>query len=436
MTPRKKRAETPAEGVPTRATLLGKVHTDESGGIYTDIGKDYPVIYFPKEDFRRFRKDYSKGWGGRALNQEEIATKWGFPDVHAVSEFVRVHGLRHTSDPFTDAELDEKGLTAAIDEAVLERRQGYKVGYRNAERAQLEKDAVKWHRFEDSMRAVLGSLALSAPARPRKLKLASAEKDLVMVFGVSDLHWGKLCYRGNGELSYDRVTARQRLEDATDTLLRRTSAHGRIGTAYYLVGSDALHYDSRSPKTTGGTMLAGSSDPNYAGVLAEFIEVVTQNILTVLQAVDHLVLVGVPGNHDHHTAVMLFYVLQARFREYENVSFIGKFSEPRVYVNHGELTFQFSHGDKLKMAKLHEHFLAEPRKQGLTLGRTLISVSGHIHHAKDMDADGIDHIVIPSLSEADDYHQDGGWTGSRPAAAAYLYATDGEKVATIHARAS
>lgn len=409
------------------------IHDTQSGWIYTDLGKDYGTVRMTEDDHALFLKDYSRHYGP-ALDQDQMANRWGFPSPHAVAEYVRIHGIRHTSLPFTDSELETKGVHAAVDEAVIRNRQNYLETYQKRAQQQLRTDAAKYNMLEEALLDVVGELKLS-PQQAQPLHLRPASKPFLALFGLSDSHYGALTFDADGNVNYDPGIAEKTVLEVTDNLIARITVQGKPEAIYMMVGTDSLHIDTPTKTTTKGTPLAVSTaGENFATLIAGYVDLQVAVIERLLAVGCPLTLIITPGNHDYAVSVMLGVLLKKIYSSHPLVRFVDQPHEPVQFDTLGEVTLAFNHGEQVKEKTMHREFLTAHNKRGVKLGKALVMVSGHLHHLRIQDCDGVDWIQWPSPKPADEWHKSSGYAHSRAGAAAVTYTLDGQLQDTHHVR--
>lgn len=403
------------------------------GFIYTNLGQDYGVVKMSEEDHSLFLKDYSRHYGP-ALDQEQMAIRWGFPSAHAVAEFVRIHGIRHTSLPFTDGELEVKGVASSIDQAVIQRRQDYLEGYQRKVNVQLRTDAAKYNMLETALADAVE--ALNQGIRHHAvLDLKTPERPFLAVVGTTDIHYGKVTFDHAGKEDYNPAIAAERAVAATQELLGKIAAQGKPKRLYFMVGSDNLHIDTPGKTTTKATPLAVSTaSGSFSSLLAGYVALQETLIGLALQLDCPLSLVILPGNHDQAVSIMLGLMLKRLYANNPLVRFVDEPDEPVQFDFCGEVTLAFNHGEQVKEKTLHREFVTAARTRGVPLGRALVMFSGHLHHLKIQDCDGVDWVQFPAPCGHDEWHKAGGYGHARPGATAVTYTLSGQLQDTHHVR--
>lgn len=407
---------------------------DQNRMVHTYLGSDYGVKTLTYDQYSELLKDYSIEWGGTMLNQDQIAAKYKFPNAHAVAMFLGLHGIRHTSIPFTDWEMAGVEPTEAARMAAESWKQKYFEQAQKQRFAVTEASARKWNAFEASALELLNSHQVkSAPIPPRINLKARRLFNYALVLAPKDLHWGKLTYDAAGQVNYNRDIARERLVNSTEDLLAQALAYGNPERIYLVVGSDGIHVDTPWHTTTKGTR-QNEMDGTWVTILDSYVDLIVSQVLHVCQF-SEVTLIIEPGNHDFATITMLGLLLERTFKDNPRVQIMRRPTEPRIYTTYGDNTLCFLHGNDVNVErKLPQLFLAEAHKQGVELRGNRIAFSGHLHHDRQIDLGGVDLVIVPSLTPSDSWHKAGGYVGAREQATAYVIHEHDGKRAVFYSR--
>jgi hypothetical protein len=159
---------------------------------------------------------------------------------------------------------------------------------------------------------------------------------------------------------------------------------------------------------------------------------VSQMAIDLCAEVAPVRVVVVPGNHDRHSCVWLWHVVDARYRGYEGVSVVP-WNGSYVAVRYGRCLVGIHHADGVSQTAQLAQLMADtwPVLWGETRWRYWMT--GHYHHAmvetlvrkrtervstrkicRIHEDAGVTRIQMSSLSGDDRYHVHKGYTGSRP----------------------
>lgn len=377
---------------------------------------------------------YSDQYEGKGETQAMIAMKFDFPHSKAVAKYMKVHGMTKSMIGQTDIELEE-GLNP--EDAVKENIQSLKRKiHKDTERKkwkEVQSAADNWwslHHgvlkpFENHIEQYLPKHKI------KKLKLQSLKKKgqgkIAALVGISDVHYMKNCFDAFGNNIYNRDIAAEELFKHAERLLQRLIQSGGVPEKFILpIGNDNLHIDNPLQLTTRGTPQANSTDGSYRIELGNYLDMSMALIETFAQ-VAPVEVVSVPGNHDLHTSYFLSEALKRIYGKDENVNVTVRYHE-RTYIRCGKVCFILSHGDKISLSRtereVHKLILSEANAQGINVNEIeeWVYVMGHLHHEFMKDIGGKTEIIImPSISETDDWHSDSGFVGSKKNSCLYLY---------------
>ena len=281
-----------------------------------------------------------------------------------------------------------------------------------------EKQAVE--EFVDGLCSKVSGRGVAPKRRPRK----SDTDDLLFELDIFDPHIGMFAdEKETLGSNYNCQIASQRMMDAVHELCSRV-AHLRPKKCVLVFGGDLLHSDFRSNKTEqSGNQL--DVDSRYDRVQDYAIEMCTNAVRVAATTAEMVDVVVVEGNHDWHSCKWMARVLNAFFRNCENVNVRVVRSELKHMV-WGNNLLCWAHGDKIKPQNwqgIISTVLAEP--WGQTKHRYLRL--GHIHHQKSFFPVQIDEQTgllleyLPALCPSDAWHASAGYVGSQKGASAFLY---------------
>ena len=398
--------------------------------IYTDLGSDYGVIAFTQGEFRSIRRDYSKHYGGGSVSQTELAIRYRFPSAHAFDVFRRIHQLRQNSIPFTDTELEEEGEDALVEKAITSKRQAFHLKLQEREREQEKRDAEKWRAFEVNAQAIAQHVRSVAadPSVPRWAHRPAEENALLI--NMQDIHYGKLAHDASGRRVYDRAEASRRSLAALDDLLGQAQASGTPEKIFLVVGGDFLHHDNFMSTTTRGTPQGAQSDGNYREILSEGVALAIEMIKTARRVAETHVLV-VHGNHDAQSTLFLGMLLEQAFQGDSAVTVIAQ-PDGSAFVTYGENSIMVLHGENLKEKDVYRVIVNAAEEHCQVIKKSKLVFTGHVHHERMIDLNGVKLHVCPSLSEADDWHRKSHYTGAGMEAQAFLIRHSGGKAAVFY----
>lgn len=267
-----------------------------------------------------------------------------------------------------------------------------------------------------------------AEAAPRWPKLpkerVSRAEPFLAVFGLFDVHFGKLAWAPETGEHYDLGIAESLFRNAVEDLISECG-HRPISKILLPVGNDWFHIDNRSHTTTRGT--SQDVDGRFSKVLAAGIRAAVWAVET-LATIAPVQVELVPGNHDRTLAECLCHVIAARFHHSDRVS-VGLEPRTRKYIRFGTNLIGLAHGDLVKPDKLPNLMPADAKRDWAetTCHEWL---TGHGHRSQKwtaLDTDTQHGTVVRqlrALTRTDLWHFDHGFCGQQPAAEIYFYGRD------------
>lgn len=385
------------------------------------------------------QRAYSNDYEGSGDTQAEIAMKFDFPHAKAVAVYMKLFGVTKSSPGQTDIEF-ELGLTA--EEATAEniqavKRRSVKLTER-AKWAKVQSDADKWNKFDHTtLEPIMEYIAEYVPTyKVVPLKLPKTSFKHVDVVGVSDWHYGKLCYNSKGQVVYNRKIAIKTLHEANRNMMAKVAAFGAPEKWVIPIGTDNMHVDGINHTTTSGTPQARQTEGDWEIDIKNYVDVVMQMIDAYAQ-VAPVELIVLPGNHDYQTSRMLGVLLEVTYSKSTRVKVIHRPAAPRIYTQHGSNVLVFAHGEDASLAKwdreIFKLFLAEAKEQGVSLDKSknIYFYHGHVHTFEMKDLGGIQRISLPSLSGEDSWHKKNLYVGNRQQALIDCLNPDSGRVATF-----
>ena len=247
-----------------------------------------------------------------------------------------------------------------------------------------------------------------------KSSFIKGDKQLYSI-DIPDLHVGKLAHAEESGSDYDSKIAVQKWNDSINSLLSRVSSN-EYDRILLPIGNDMINIDNSSKTTTGGT--PQDTDTRFQKMIVTVRDMLinTINDLSKFKQVDVLV---VPGNHDQETMFTMGLILDAFFKNNDNVNIINN-SFPRKYYQYGQNAFMYTHGNNENHKDLANIFANEQRELWGSTKYHYIKL-GHFHKNKKTQIVVADEIqgcqieILPSLSENDYWHAQKGYSSLRNA---------------------
>lgn len=225
----------------------------------------------------------------------------------------------------------------------------------------------------------------------------------LLEFNISDLHLNKLGYK-DGE--YDHIQAEKIFFHVINDVMTRTREM-KFEKILFIWSHDFFNIDSLTKTTTGGTPQDVSQ--RYSDMYKMGKRMLIQGI-DLLRQVAPLETVQVGANHDRLTSYTMSEVLEAWYRNDDNVT-IDNDPGIRKYRRFGKCLIGFSHGntEKKRLGKIM------PIEARIDWGETLHAEfhAGHYHSEQAVvEENGVIVRYLSSPSGTDTWHYESGYVGA------------------------
>ena len=344
---------------------------------------------------RAMKSAYS-GMLNKASSITQISRDFSIPRQW-FDEYRRVHGWTHDMDPFTDEEVaDADSVEGLVDDLLLRRRRSLHIEFEKKKWDEIQKNAKKWERFEDSFVEHLN--VVQPKAREIQGLDLGETKPFALVIFPTDLHYGKYGWEDEVGSRYDFDEARKRLHESTSALVSRLP--GNPDVIYVATGSDWFHVDNDLGTTTRGTAQDLYGTP--AQILLDGCELAKEHI-DYLRTIAPVKVVFMAGNHDKHSALTLGLYLKATYEGCDDCEVIMSADMARDYQVYGNTLLGFTHGDGARMNDLPS-VMARESWEHWGQCRYKVWFTGHRHHQAVKEHGGALCIQLPSLAGHDRWH--------------------------------
>lgn len=266
-------------------------------------------------------------------------------------------------------------------------------------------------------------------AHAPQYKAASARKiptsPHLAVFGLFDVHFGKLCWEPETGSNYDLRIAETLYANAVEDLLA-VAGRREIERILLPVGNDFYHFDNPQHTTTAGTRM--DTDGRLAKVFVAG-KMAVVHAIERMMAIAPVDVVWVPGNHDATTSYFLIETLNSWFRNTKSVTVDTNSLSTRKYYRYGNSLLGLTHGDSEPVASLPGLMAGEARRDW-AVTECHEWLTGHWHHERKWttkETQQTDATVIRtlhSLSGTDAWHHRKGFVHAKKAAEVLYYAKD------------
>lgn len=239
---------------------------------------------------------------------------------------------------------------------------------------------------------------------------------LLACVSIFDLHLNKLCDPIETGEHYDLEEAKKVFNQAVDFKIKELKKHD-ISKILFPIGNDFYHAEFNDA-TTAGTKQ--DCDKRFFTMFKEGVKLV-QSAIDKLKEVAPVDVIVVHGNHGTVAEVMLGEVLDAYYRNDEDVN-IENSLLPRKYLKWGKTLLGFAHGDKCKLASL-PLLMAQEAADLWSETKYRIFQTGHLHTQRSIISEyaGVVVEIIPSLAGSDAWHTKNGYVGNTKTAITSLF---------------
>ena len=219
-----------------------------------------------------------------------------------------------------------------------------------------------------------------------------------LVLDPSDVHIGKLSADEETGDSYDAEQAVARLFDGVASVVSSASAFN-IDRVVFIGGNDILHVDGPTNATTAGTRQDVSELwwQSFSRARIAYVK-----IIEYLREVAPVHFMYNPSNHDYVNGYLLSQVIQAWFREAEDVTFDNSIAHRKYFRYHNNL-IGTTHGDGAKSDALPLLMANEAKEYWSECSRRYF-YTHHVHHKVAKDYPGVTIESIRSPSGTDSWH--------------------------------
>jgi hypothetical protein len=278
---------------------------------------------------------------------------------------------------------------------------------------------------EESLRdQLIKDLQQYSPKFP-KLERVEDNNSYLLVIDPADIHIGKLASAFETGETYNNQIAVQRVLSGVRGILEKVSPY-KIDKILFIGGNDILHIDTPKRTTTSGTHQDTDGMWHSNFLIAKQLYV---DVLEMLLSVADVHFTFNPSNHDYMNGFFLAQVIEAYFKNCENITFDCSIAHRKGFKYHNNL-IGTTHGDGAKQDLLPLLMAQEfPIEWSQTKHRYIYT--HHVHHKTSKDYIGITVESLRSPSGTDSWHSRNGYQHAPKAVEAFLHCKDNGQVARI-----
>jgi hypothetical protein len=176
----------------------------------------------------------------------------------------------------------------------------------------------------------------------------------MLEIAIADPHLGMVCYSPHSDLDYNLDIAEKTFLWAVENLLENGQIYGALEEIVFVMGNDFLHAEpTPTNKGTNYTTTSGVAQPE----MTDWHHVYERGELLLIQAIDRLKEVApvrvleISGNHDRYTSFTMARVMNAYYRNDDNVK-VDCRPSPYKFIHYGCNLIGFQHGSGLAQVRL------------------------------------------------------------------------------------
>ena len=244
----------------------------------------------------------------------------------------------------------------------------------------------------------------------------------LLVIDPADVHIGKLCSTFEIGTEYNSQIAVKRVLEGVQGVIQKSRGYN-VDQINLIIGNDILHIDTPKRTTTSGTPqdTDGMWHTNFLIAKKLYVDVIER----LLQHANVHVTYN-PSNHDYTNGFFLAQVIEAHFRNCDQVTFDTSISHRKYYVYHNNL-IGTTHGDGAKANDLPLLMAHESKQWSECTKRYWYT--HHLHHKWAKDYMGVNVEGLRSPSEADSWHHRNGYEHSPKAIEGFIHHKEHGKIA-------
>ena len=258
-----------------------------------------------------------------------------------------------------------------------------------------------------------------------KLERIENKDSYLLVVDPADIHIGKLCSAFESGESYNNQIAVQRVIEGVKGILNKVQGFN-IDKILFIGGNDILHIDNPKRTTTSGTPQDTDGMWHSNFLIAKQLYV---DVLEILLSIADVHFTFNPSNHDYTNGFFLAQVIEAYFKNCENITFDTSIAHRKGFKYFNNL-IGTTHGDGAKQDLLPLLMATEfPMEWANTKHRYIYT--HHVHHKTSKDYIGITVESLRSPSGTDSWHHRNGYLGVPKAVEAFLHCKENGQIARI-----
>ena len=324
--------------------------------------------------------------------------------------------------------LQHRAISNACDSAGVDIKD-VKHGWLKSDKASLAFTNKEYQTKESQEFNILKDLILEEvknySPKYEKIKYAKSDESHLLVLDPADVHVGKLCRSFETGEEYNQQIAVKRVKEGVNGILNKSKGFD-IDLIALIIGNDILHTDSPRRMTTSGTPqdTDGMWYDNFLTAKRLYIDLIEQ-----LMQVSPVLVVYNPSNHDYTHGFFLAQLIEAHFRNSNDVVFKVDLSHRKSFSYYNNL-IGTTHGDGAKESNL-QLLLAQENAESWAKTKHRYIYTHHVHHKTSKDYIGVTIESLRSPSPADSWHHRNGFQHSPQAIEGYIHSKEHGQIARL-----
>lgn len=275
--------------------------------------------------------------------------------------------------------------------------------------------------FKEAVESIVANSTF--PSLPSLPQPEVAHDDLLTIYPIGDAHVGMLAHAAETGADHDLNISKTRhlkaIKLAVDSATPSTEA-------FIIDTGDWFHADDSNNRTPRGNNPL-DVDGRYHKVIKTGFEIAETMILTALTKHQKVHWRSAEGNHNTHSALMISYYLEGRFKDTEYEDRVIVHCSPSMFFYHqfGSNLIGITHGHTAKPANLPSIMATDvPKMWGDTIHRYWYC--GHIHHDVIKEMPGCKLETFRTLASKDAWHSAQGYRSGQDLKTITLHKDFGE----------
>lgn len=272
-------------------------------------------------------------------------------------------------------------------------------------------EEINWLKLQEDL---VTDIKRFAPRFP-KIKRIKDKNSYLLIIDPADVHIGKLCSAFECGENYNNQIAVQRVMEGVRGIIQKSKGYN-IDQILLIGGNDILHIDSPKRQTTSGTPQDTDGMWHTNFLIAKQLYV---DVIQLLLGVADVHFVFNPSNHDYTHGFFLAQVIEAYFKNCENITFDTSIAHRKGYRYFNNL-IGTTHGDGAKQDML-PILLAQEFSQEWAATKHRYIFGHHIHHKTSKDYPGVTFETLRSPSGTDSWHHRNGYEHAPKAIEGFIH---------------